>query len=192
MKDNRLVLVARNKETIFSRPSFNDTLTESLWDTTKNQALHIILREPALMELAKRRDPGVIAFCDSLLCSEDQECWFTALRALEALQTYEAAQRLLVLSGNSSTADRKIVMNVLARILSSSHREGFRRLLCSIVTPGELDVSGWTSTALRILETVCHDSGLIIEDTTKQIVAFDSSDQHAMQFGHYQQKKNRL
>ncbi|MCK4565811.1 MAG: hypothetical protein KAU48_00740, partial [Candidatus Thorarchaeota archaeon] len=89
----------------------NDTLTESLWDTVKNDSLNIILREPSLLELASRKDPGVIAYCDNFLRAEDQESWFTALKALETLDTYDSAQRLLVLCGTSSTGDRKIVLN---------------------------------------------------------------------------------
>ncbi|MGY5859246.1 MAG: hypothetical protein RTU63_07745 [Candidatus Thorarchaeota archaeon] len=119
-----------------------------------------------MLELASRKDPGVIAFCDNLLRSEDQEKWFSALKALETLNTYDAAQRLLVLCGTSSTGDRKIVLNVLARVLSSSQREGFRRLLRSVVSPGELDISNWTPTALRVLEAVCAEKGVQTVDPT--------------------------
>jgi len=136
------------------------TLTESLWDTVKNDSLNIILREPSLLELASRKDPGVIAYCDNLLRAEDQESWFSALKALETLNSYDAAQRLLLLCGTTSTGDRKIVLNVLARVLSSSQREGFRRIIRSVVTPGELDVTNWTPTALRILESVCAEKGI--------------------------------
>ncbi len=111
-------------------------------------------------ELASRKEPGVLPFCDVLLNLEDQESWFTALKALETLNTYDAAQRLLVLCGSSSTGDRKIVLNVLARILTGSQREGFRRLIRSFIQPGELEVSGWTPTALRVLENVCVEKGV--------------------------------
>jgi len=139
-----------------------DTLTESLWDTVKDTSLHIILQEPALLELALRKDPGVISFCDYLLNSENQESWFTALKVLETLNTYDAAQRLLVLCGSSNTSDKKIVLNVLARILSSPQREGFRRLIRSFIKPGEIDVSCWTPTALHVLESVCAEKGIEI------------------------------
>ncbi|MDH4214900.1 MAG: hypothetical protein OEV85_13370 [Candidatus Thorarchaeota archaeon] len=168
MRQNQLNLISKDPATDYTGMALEDTLTESLWDTTKNHTLHIILREPALLELARRKDPGVIVFCEKLLHSEDQECWFSALKALEVLNTYEAAQRLLILCGNSGTGDRKIVINVLARVLTSSQREGFRRLLRSIVTPGELDVSGWTATALRVLEGVCYELGITINDSTGQ------------------------
>ncbi len=169
MRQNQLILISKDSATDYSGMALGDTLTESLWDTTKNHTLHIILREPSLLELARRKDPGVIAFCEQLLHSEDQECWFSALKALEVLSTYDAAQRLLILCGSSGTGDRKIVINVLARVLTSSQREGFRRLLRSIITPGELDVSGWTATALRVLEAVCYDLGITISDSTGQL-----------------------
>ena len=160
MRRNQLVLVSSDfmhDDTVIAN---TDTLTTSLWDTVKNDSLNIILREPALLELASRQDPGVIAFCDNLLQAEDQESWFSALKALEALKTYDAAQRLLVLCGTASTGDRKIVLNVLARVLSSSQREGFRRVIRSVVIPGELDVTNWTPIALRVLESVCAEKGI--------------------------------
>ena len=166
MRYNQLVLTS--SDVIFDPiiEAHSQTLTESLWDTVKNKSLNIILREPALLELASRKDPGVIAFCDTLLREDNQESWFTALQGLETLNTYDAAQRLLVLCGTSSTGDRKIVLNVLARVLSSSQREGFRRLIRSVVSPGELDVSNWTQTALRVLEAVCAEKGIQIVDPT--------------------------
>jgi hypothetical protein len=183
MKQNRLTLVA--KEVVIDDPGklLRDTLTESLWDTAKNHDLHIILREPALLELANRKDPGVIVFCEQLLHMEDQECWFSALKALEVLSTYAAAQRLLILCGSSSTGDRKIILNVLARILSASHREGFRRILRSIIAPGELDVTRWTPTALRVLDSVCYEFGIMINDTTGLFLEILGLSHTTMHFG---------
>jgi len=164
MMRNQLTLVSSDTTLDDTIVAHSQTLTESLWDTVKTDSLNIILREPALLELASRKDPGVIVYCDSLLRADDQESWFSALKALETLNTYDAAQRLLVLCGTASTGDRKIVLNVLARVLSSSQREGFRRLLRSVVTPGELDVTNWTPTALRVLEGVCLEKGFQIVD----------------------------
>ncbi len=174
MKQSQLIL---SSETLIGDAVvgiLENTLTESLWDTVKNTSLHIIFREPALLELATRKDPGVVSFCEFLLNSEDQESWFTALNALEILDTYDAAQRLLVLCGSSSTGDRKIVLNVLARILTSSHREGFRRLIRSFVEPGELNVSGWTPTALRVLEAVCAEKGIVLINSDGSSTDFES------------------
>ncbi|MFW9767657.1 MAG: hypothetical protein ACFFF9_15855 [Candidatus Thorarchaeota archaeon] len=163
MRHNQLVLEFKSSIPDYSGITLQDTLSESLWDTAKAEDLHILLREPALLELARRREPGVLSYCDKLLVSDDQEKWFTALKILEALNTYDAAQRLLVVCGYSGTGDRCVVMHVLARILTSSHREGFRRILRSIVTPGVLDVSGWSPTALSVLKAVCMEKKIDVE-----------------------------
>lgn len=163
MRQNQLILEYKSSVPDYSAPSLQDTLTESLWDTVQDNSLHIILREPALLELARRQEPGVLSYCDKLLLSEDQECWFSALKTLETLNTYDAVQRLLVICGTSGTRDRKVVMNVLARVLTDSHREGFRRIIRSMVTPGKLDVTGWSPTALRVLRAVCMEQGIDVE-----------------------------
>jgi hypothetical protein len=163
MRQNQLILEYKSSVPDYSAPSLQDTLTESLWDTVQDNSLHIILREPALLELATRQEPGVLSYCDKLLLSDDQECWFSALKTLEALNTYDAVQRLLVICGTSGTRDRKVVMNVIARVLTDSHREGFRRILRSMVTPGRLDVTGWSPTALRVLRAVCMEQRIDVE-----------------------------
>jgi hypothetical protein len=163
MRQNQLILEYSSSPPDYSTPSLQETLTESLWDTAKDESLHIILREPALLELARRQEPGVLSYCDKLLLSDDQECWFSALKVLEVLNTYDAAQRLLVVCGYSGTADRKIVMHVLARVLTPSHSEGFRRILRSLISPGTLDVTGWSTTAIRVLKAVCIEQGIEVE-----------------------------
>ncbi|MFW9833278.1 MAG: hypothetical protein ACFFEK_04735 [Candidatus Thorarchaeota archaeon] len=163
MSDNLLVLEYKSTAPDYSTPALQETLTESLWDTVKDVSLHVILREPALLELARRQEPGVLSYCDKLLLSDDKESWFSALKTLEALNTYDAVQRLLVICGTSGTGDRKVVMNFLARVLTDSHREGFRRILRSLVTPGRLDVTGWSLTALRVLKAVCIERGIDVE-----------------------------
>jgi len=163
MRHNQLILEFSSTIPDYTTPSLQETLTESLWDTVKDESLHIILREPALLELARRQEPGVLSYCDRLLISEDYECWFSGLKALETLNTYAAVQKLLVVCGYSGTGDRKIAMNVLARALTDAHREGFRRILRSMITPGTLDVSGWSPTALRVLKAVCIEQGIEVE-----------------------------
>ncbi|MHA1963177.1 MAG: hypothetical protein ACXACG_00520 [Candidatus Thorarchaeota archaeon] len=147
----------------YSTTSLQETLSESLWDTVKDESLHIILREPALLELARRQEPGVLSYCDKLLLSENQECWFSGLKVLEALNTYDAVQRLLVVCGYSGTGERDVVMHVLARALTPAHREGFRRIIRSMISPGILDVTGWSPTALRVLKAVCIEQGIEVE-----------------------------
>lgn len=163
MRQNQLILEYSSPVPDYSAPSLQETLTESLWDTAKDESLHILLREPALLELARRREPGILAYCDRLLFADDQEQWFSALKVLETLNTYDAAQRLLVICGCSGTEDRKIVMNAIARVLTTAHQEGFRRVLRSMITPGVLDVTGWSPTALRVLKSVCIEQRIEVE-----------------------------
>ena len=163
MRQNQLILEFSSSVPDYSTSSLQETATESLWDTIKDTSLHILLREPALLELARRKEPGVLSYCDKLLLSEDQECWFSALKTLESLNTYDSVQRLLVVCGYSGTGDRQIVMHILARVLTASHREGFRRILRSMITPGTLDVTGWSPTALRVLKAVCVELGIDVE-----------------------------
>lgn len=163
MRQNQLILEYSSSVPDYSTPSLQETLTESLWDTAKDESLHILLREPALLELARRREPGILAYCDRLLFADDQEQWFSALKVLETLNTYDATQRLLVICGYSGTGDRKIVMNALARVLTDTHREGFRRILRSMIAPGVLDVTGWSPTALRVLKSICTEKRIEVE-----------------------------
>lgn len=163
MRQNQLILEFSSYLPKYSTSALQETLVESLWDTAKDEDLHIILREPALLELARRKEPGVLAYCDKLLLSEDQECWFSALKILETLNTYDAVQRLLVICGYSGTRNRKVVMNTLARVLTPTHSEGFRRILRSMISPGVLDVTGWSPTALRVLMAVCIEQKIEVE-----------------------------
>ncbi len=163
MRQNQIILEFSSDLPDYSTSALQETLAESLWDTIKDESLHMILRESALLELARRKEPGVLAYCDKLILSEDEECWFSALKALETLNTYDATQRLLVICGYSGTRNRNIAMNSLARILTSSHTEGFRRILRSSITPGVLDVTGWSPTALRVLMAVCIEQNIEVE-----------------------------
>ncbi|MHA2076119.1 MAG: hypothetical protein ACW99X_00860 [Candidatus Thorarchaeota archaeon] len=163
MRHKQLVLEFTSSTPDYSGITLQETLTESLWTTAKDEELHILLREPALLELARRQEPGVLSLCDRLLVSEDQERWFSALKILGALNTYDAIQRLLVVCGYSGTGDRGVVMHVLARVLTPAHREGFRRILRSMVSPGVLDVSGWSPTALSVLKAVCTEKSIDVE-----------------------------
>ncbi|MFX0107801.1 MAG: hypothetical protein ACFE7R_05940, partial [Candidatus Hodarchaeota archaeon] len=135
----------------------------------KNEELHILLREPALMELARRREPGVLSYCETLVSCGEQECWFTGIRALAAINTYDAIKRLLVISGSLNLGDRRIVLQTVARVVSSAQREDFRRVARIMAVPGILDVTGWTHAALRILKAVCDERGIIVIPSSPDI-----------------------
>ena len=160
MREGRLILTTLAREKEVTQSPFTKTPTESLWDTVKNDELHVLLREPALIELARRKEPGVDVFCDLLVNCGDPECWFTAIKALTVLNTYDAVNRLLSIAGLSNLADRRIILNAVARVLTSAQREQFRRLVQFLANPGILDVTDWTPTAVRMLSAVCEEKGL--------------------------------
>ncbi|NHJ13435.1 MAG: hypothetical protein EAX95_07145 [Candidatus Thorarchaeota archaeon] len=162
MREASLILTTSTPEKEPSSSSLSRTPSESLWDTTKDEGLHVLLREPALLELARRKEPGVDIFCERLVNCGDPECWFTAVKALTVLNTYDAVNRLLAIAGSSSPQDRRIVICSVARILTSAQREQFRRLVGFFANPGLLDVTGWTSVAVRMLAAVCEEKGLKI------------------------------
>ncbi|MFW9967742.1 MAG: hypothetical protein ACFFEA_11375 [Candidatus Thorarchaeota archaeon] len=122
-----------------------------------------------MLELARRGEPGILSFCEILVDCGDQECWFTGIKALAALGTYEAVQRLLAVSGSLNPWDRRIVIQTIATILTSAHREGFRRVVRLFAVPGMLDVTGWTSTALRVLRAVCEECGISLISSSQTI-----------------------
>jgi hypothetical protein len=169
MREDSLVLVASRAEHNSVPSPFTNTSAESLWDTIKNTELHILLREPALIELARRKEPGVLSFCETLVNCGDQECWFTGIKALAAIGTYEAVQRLLAVSGSLNPWDRKIVIQTIATVLTSAQREAFRRVVRLFAVPGMLDVTGWTATALRVLRSVCEECGINLVSSTPEI-----------------------
>jgi hypothetical protein len=169
MREDSLVLVTSRAEQYPTPSPFSNTSVESLWDTVRNSELHILLREPALIELARRKEPGLLSFCEHLVNCGDQECWFTGIKALAALGTYEAVQRLLAISGSLTPWDRRIVIQTVATVLASPQREAFRRVVRLFATPGKLDVTGWTATALRVLRSVCEECGVRIMSSSPDL-----------------------
>ena len=61
------------------------------------------------------------------------------------------------------------MMHSLARVLTASHREGFRRILRSMITPGTLDVTAWSATALRVLKAVCVELGINVTTSIRSL-----------------------
>ncbi|MFX1472370.1 MAG: hypothetical protein ACFFBM_07700 [Promethearchaeota archaeon] len=172
MREDSLVLVTSQAEQYPTPLPFSNTSAESLWDTAKNSDLHLLLREPALVELARRKDPGLLSFCEYLVSCGDQECWFTGIKVLASLGTHEAVQRLLAVSGSLNPWDRKIVIQTVATVLTSAQREAFRRVVRLFAVPGKLDVTGWTATALRVLQSVCEECGILLLSSSPDLQEF--------------------
>ncbi|MFW9809816.1 MAG: hypothetical protein ACFFE6_10615, partial [Candidatus Thorarchaeota archaeon] len=48
-------------------PLYVDVDSAQLWNLVNDNTVHLILRKPALQELARRRDPHLMDYCESLL-----------------------------------------------------------------------------------------------------------------------------
>ncbi|MFW9810335.1 MAG: hypothetical protein ACFFE6_13235, partial [Candidatus Thorarchaeota archaeon] len=120
------------------------------------------LRKPALQELARRRDPHLMDYCESLLSSDENENWLTAVSTLVALGTAEAVDRLILVYAQSLNDERKLVLSMVAKVLTAEHVKPFSIMVREVAGPGELDVSGWTKTAISTLQDVCKRFGIAI------------------------------
>jgi hypothetical protein len=79
---------------------------------------------------------------------------------LVALGTPEAVDRLILVYAQSLNDERKYVLCMVARILTAEHVKPFSIMVRDVACPGELDVSGWTKTAISTLLDVCKRYGV--------------------------------
>ena len=122
--------------------------------------VHLILKKPALLELARRHDALLMDHCEKLLGSDDYEDWLMGIDLLVALGTPEAVDRLVLVYAQSLNADRRHVLCMVAKILTAEHVKPFSIMVREVAVPGELDVSGWTKTAISTLKDVCKRFGI--------------------------------
>lgn len=141
-------------------PLYVDVDSARLWNLVTDATVHLILRKPALQELARRRDPHLMDYCENLLGSDDYENWLTAISTLVALGTTEAVDRLILVYVQSLNDDRKLVLSMVAKVLTAEHVKPFSIMVREVAVPGELDVSGWTKTATSTLHDVCKRFGI--------------------------------
>ena len=95
MVEDQLVLLFSEDSHSEQMHLSNELSRERLWDLTLNSNLHVVLREPHLLELAKRKDVDVAEYCDILLADDNHDLWFLALKALITLGTSEAIEILI-------------------------------------------------------------------------------------------------
>ncbi len=141
-------------------PLYVDVDSARLWNLVKDETVHLILRKPALLELARRHDLQLMDYCEKLLGSEDYEDWLMGLDLLVALGTHDAIDRLILVYAQSLNDERKHVLCMVAKILTAEHVKPFSIMVREIARPGELDVSGWTKTAISTLKDVCKRFGI--------------------------------
>jgi hypothetical protein len=98
--------------------------------------------------------------CENLLCSDEYETWLTAISTLVALGTREAVDRLILVYAQSIHDERRLVLSMVAKVLTAEHVKPFGIMVREVAVPGELDVSGWTKTAISTLQDVCKRFGI--------------------------------
>jgi hypothetical protein len=99
-------------------------------------------------------------YCEAMLSTEEYEEWLTAISALVALGTPEAVDRLIMVYAQSLNDERRLVLSMVAKVLTADHVKPFSIMVREVAVPGELDVSGWTKTAISTLQDVCKRFGI--------------------------------
>jgi len=153
---------------LLSRPSLPEDHTPlhvdidsaRLWDLIFDESVHLVLRRPALAELARRQDPKLLDYCEDLLKSDDYELWLTALGTLSAIGTNEAVDRLIMVYAHSLNEDRRVVLSYVAKILTAEHIKPFSIMVREVACPGEIDITGWTRVAISTLQDTCNRFGI--------------------------------
>lgn len=155
-------------------PMHADTDRARLWELVKDKSVHLILREPGLLELARRQDSDLLDFCECMLSSEDIDEWMAAVKILSVMQTDEAVDRLIMVYAQSLSSDRRFVTGEVAKILTADHVHPFTVMVRELASPGEINVTGWTSVAISTLKDVCKRFG--VEVVGDSVMTSDWSD----------------
>jgi hypothetical protein len=160
MTQPRLRLLSTPSHIENHTPLYVDVDSARLWNLVEDSTVHLILRKPALLELARRQDSLLMDYCEKLLCSDDYEDWLMGINILVAVGTPEAVDRLILVYAQSLNNERKHVLCMVAKILTAVHVKPFSIMVREVAGPGELDVSGWTKTAISTLKDVCKRFGI--------------------------------
>lgn len=139
--------------------------SKQLWELVKDESVHLILKRPALRELANRRDRDLAGHCETLLQSENFDEWLVGVETLSTLRTSRAVERLIILYTQTNLKERKWVTSALAKILTAEHIHPFSIMVRELAKSGQLDVTGWTMTAIVTLKHVCMRFGVEVDDS---------------------------
>ena len=160
MTQPQLRLLSRPSPSEDHPPLHVDVDSARLWDLIFDEKVHLVLRRPALAELARRQDPQLMDYCEKLLKSDDCEEWLTALATLAAIGTNDAVDRLILVYAHSLNEDRRIVLSYVAKILTAEHIKPFSIMVREVACPGEIDITGWTKVAIATLQNACKRFGI--------------------------------
>ncbi len=164
MNHPRLRLHSRPQSDVDRTSMHTQTSSVQLWELVHDKNMHLLLREPAMIELARRNEREMLEFCEKLVVSGDFDEWLASIRALAALRTKEAVDRLVMLYAQCYSEDRIIIIDVVGRLLTAEHIHPFSIMMRQLAKPGELDVTGWTSVAIGTLKNVCKRLGVEVID----------------------------
>lgn len=140
----------------------SDNYETRLWRRASDRTVDLFLREPAIKELAQKKDPAILDLCESLLSSDDADDWQVAVNALAEMKTVASLDRLIALYVQSNPDDRSFIVQKVAHCLTSDHASSFEKMLRELAVPCEIDVSGWSSSAKAVLGAVCGRLGLTL------------------------------
>lgn len=172
----RLCLVCHPPSRPEHTPLHADTDRMQLWELVNDQDVHLILRAPGLMELARRKDPGVLDYCEKLLNSDNSEEWFLGVKTIAELGTQESVDRLVMIYASSLDEKRRYIIHLLAKTLTLDNVHPFSIMARELAGPGEVDITGWTSTAVNTLQDVCKRMGVktvtngITQNSTSRLI----------------------
>ncbi|NWF94673.1 MAG: hypothetical protein HXY34_00865 [Candidatus Thorarchaeota archaeon] len=131
-----------------------DLADMDLHSLAENRAIPLSIREKYILELARRREPWMMQFCEGLLASADIEEWLLGVTALIAIGTGDAVERLFRLYNETSEQERPIVFEALGRTVSPEYSHAFAAVARFHVGQHRVDVENWTEHAIGILEAV--------------------------------------
>lgn len=176
MTQPRLRLLSTPSHIENHTPLYVDVDSARLWNLVEDETVHLILRKPALLELARRQDPLLMDYCEKLVGSEDYEDWLIGINILVELGTHDAVDRLILVYAQSLNDERRHVLCMVAKILTAEHVKPFSIMVREVACPGELDVSDWTKAAISTLKDVCRRFGIETYGHTATMDNIDSID----------------
>ena len=89
-----------------------------LWQSFNDNDSLPLFRVPALLELARRSDGGVLATCEKMIASQEVEQWLVAVEVLGALGTNEAVRALGRLVTVPDPFLRRKVLEQISKLLT--------------------------------------------------------------------------
>jgi len=162
MPHRRLNLISRGHCLDDTCSSFMFLSTEQLWKKARDESLHMVFRESAMIELAERGESGLTDLCKSLLRSLDIDEWFSAVRILRSVGTHDAADILLDQCESLDPTLRRTVLFELAHFLPPTRADDFAELLRDTPIEGTVDVTGWTDVAFLSICDVASEEGVSV------------------------------